>query len=100
VGIEDIDFESAEFSSKFCVKSPDRRWAYDVIHPRLMEFLLAAPRFHIEMDRREIVAYRSSNFRVGDFEAAAQVCRSFLAQMPEYLKRQQAECFAPDRSRQ
>ena len=39
-GFDDIDFESAEFSRRFCVKSPDRRFAYDVIHPRMIEFLL------------------------------------------------------------
>jgi hypothetical protein len=39
-GFDDIDFESAEFSRRFCVKSPDRRFAYDVIHPRMIEFLM------------------------------------------------------------
>ena len=40
LGFDDIDFESAEFSRKFFVKSPDKRFAYDVLHPRMMEFLL------------------------------------------------------------
>lgn len=39
-GFDDIDFESAEFSRRFFVKSPDKRFAYDVIHPGMMEFLL------------------------------------------------------------
>jgi hypothetical protein len=39
-GFDDIDFESAEFSRRFCVKSPERRFAYDVIHPRMIEFLM------------------------------------------------------------
>ncbi|MEM8757281.1 MAG: hypothetical protein AAGF47_05820 [Planctomycetota bacterium] len=41
IGFEDIDFESAEFSKKFLVKSPDKRFAYDVITPNMMEMLLA-----------------------------------------------------------
>jgi hypothetical protein len=41
IGIEDIDFESAEFSRRFHVSSSDKRFAYDVIHARMMEFLLA-----------------------------------------------------------
>jgi hypothetical protein len=40
-GFDDIDFESVEFSRKFYVKSSDKRFAYDVLHPRMMEFLLA-----------------------------------------------------------
>lgn len=39
-GFDDIDFESAEFSRKYYVKSSDKRFAYDVLHPRMMEFLL------------------------------------------------------------
>jgi hypothetical protein len=40
-GFDDIDFESEEFSRRFYVKSTDKRFAYDVLHPRMMEFLLA-----------------------------------------------------------
>ena len=52
-GFDDIDFESAEFSKRFYVKSPDKRFAYDVIHPRMMEFLLAGdpPTVDIEAGR-------------------------------------------------
>lgn len=52
-GFDDIDFESAEFSKRFYVKSPDKRFAYDVIHPRMMEFLLGGdpPTVDIEAGR-------------------------------------------------
>jgi hypothetical protein len=40
LGFDDIDFESAEFSARFHVKSTDKRFAYDVIHPRMIAFLL------------------------------------------------------------
>ena len=39
LGVDDIDFESAEFSRRFYVKANDRKWAYDVIHTRTMDFL-------------------------------------------------------------
>lgn len=39
-GYEDIDFESAEFSRKFVVRSADRKFAYNVITPQMMEWLL------------------------------------------------------------
>lgn len=41
IGFDDIDFESAEFSRRFHVKSDDKKFGYDVVHPRMMEFLLA-----------------------------------------------------------
>jgi len=39
-GFDDIDFESAEFSRKWRVKAPDREFAYQVFHPRMMEYFL------------------------------------------------------------
>jgi hypothetical protein len=40
-GFDDIDFESLDFSKRFHVKSDDKRFAYDVIHPAMIEFLMA-----------------------------------------------------------
>jgi hypothetical protein len=50
-GFDDIDFESAEFSRRFFVKSPDKRFAYDVIHAGMMEFLLASDPPTIDIER-------------------------------------------------
>ena len=88
-GYDDIDFESAEFSRKFYVKAADRRWAYDVIHTRTMEFLLSAPLFTIQFDSTQVMAYRSGTFSTQDFEAATEVVRGILDRLPEYLVRQQ-----------
>jgi hypothetical protein len=88
LGFDDIDFESDEFSRKFFVKSPDRRWAFDVIHQATMEFLLAAPRFTIEMSGPAVMAYRSSLFEPADFEDAYRVVSGILDRLPEYLLRE------------
>ena len=40
IGFDDIDFESAEFSRRFHVSSSDKRFAYDLIDSRMMEFLM------------------------------------------------------------
>ncbi len=50
-GYDDIDFESAEFSQRFCVRSPDKKFAYDICHPLMIEFLLANPDLNIEIER-------------------------------------------------
>ena len=39
-GYQDIKFESAEFSKTFCVRSPDKKFAYDVCNAKMMEYLL------------------------------------------------------------
>jgi len=88
-GYDDIDFESAEFSRRFYVKSPDRKWAYDVLHQRTMEFLLQAPTFTLRFAPGAVIAYDSSDFSVSKFEAAAEVIRGVLDRLPEYVVRQQ-----------
>ena len=90
-GADDIDFESAEFSRRFYVKSPDKRWAYDVIHARTMEFLLASPSFAMQFDRDRVICYRNGCFRPDDFEAACQLVAGVLDRLPEYLVRQQRQ---------
>jgi len=92
-GIDDIDFESAEFSRKFYVKANDRKWAYDVIHTRTMEFLLGSPRFTIQFIPMAVAAWRASTFSVLDFEAAAEVIRGILDRLPDYLVKQLKEGF-------
>jgi len=49
-GYPSIDFESHEFSRKFLVQSPDKRFAYDVCHPRMMEYLLQHPGLTLEIE--------------------------------------------------
>lgn len=84
-GVDDIDFESAEFSRKFYVKAEDRRWAFDVINQATMEYLLAAPRFTIQFAGGRVMAYRSNTFNPDEFEQAEQVVRGILDRLPKYL---------------
>jgi hypothetical protein len=48
-GKQCITFESAEFSRTFRVRSSDKKFAFDICHPRLMEFLLANRDLTIEI---------------------------------------------------
>jgi hypothetical protein len=84
-GFDDINFESVEFSKQFYVKSPDKKWAYDVLHQETMEFLLGSPRFYLDLHDRYVIAYRKSIFTVAEFEAALQVITGILDRLPASL---------------
>ena len=43
LGFDDIDFEDAEFSRRFYVSSKDKRFAYDLLSPRMIEHLKSTP---------------------------------------------------------
>jgi hypothetical protein len=96
-GFNDIDFESAEFSRTFYVKAPERRWAYDVIHQRMMEYLLEAPKFHVQFDSRAIIVWRNKRFSEQDFDDAFDLVQGILSRLPEYVKKQQLEYGQADR---
>ena len=88
IGFDDIDFESTEFSKKFYVKSPDKKWAYDVLHQVTMEFMLSAPRFDIEFGGRQVIAYRNNTFKAVEFEEALNLVNGILDRLPESLIRE------------
>lgn len=90
LGADDIDFESAEFSARFHVSSDDRKWAYDVIHARMMEFMLTAPSgFALEMGSHEIAVFKRGQARPADYEAAIGLIEGFRERIPDYIVRQQ-----------
>ncbi len=90
-GYDDIDFESAEFSRKFYVKSADRKWAYDVIHQGTMDFMLKRPAFTLTFSTGNIIAYRSKRFSPDEFESAADLITGILDRLPDYVVQQRKE---------
>jgi hypothetical protein len=88
-GADDIDFESDQFSREFHVKSPDKKWAYDVLHQRTMEFLLSQPRFSIEFDTGSAICWRNRRFDLRTRESAISVVEGILDRLPEYVIREQ-----------
>ena len=88
-GADDIDFESAEFSRKFFVKASDKKWAYDVIHQRMMEYLLTAPKYSIQFAGDSIIAWSNLTFSPSQFESAFDMIAGMIELLPEYLVKQQ-----------
>jgi hypothetical protein len=84
-GLDDIDFESTDFSRAFHVKATDKRWAFDVIHQGTMEFLLQAPRYHVELQGPWLMAWRTSRMKPVDFQGALFVLDGILDRLPRYL---------------
>ena len=58
-GFDDIDFESAEFSRRFLVKSPNKKFAYDICHSQMIEYMMANPDLSIEVERDVLTLFFS-----------------------------------------
>jgi len=87
VGFDDIDFESSEFSKRFHVKCSDRRAAFDLFDPRMIEYFLAAtpPRIHaaggvLLFDRG------LRRWEVAEFAGEMRWIDGFFARIPRHMR--------------
>lgn len=85
LGYDDIDFESAEFSRTFCVRSRDKKFAYDVCHPQMMEYLLARQDLSVEIEGNVLALAFDSRLDVPQIEPRLQQLVEIRRLMPDYL---------------
>ncbi|MFV0426703.1 MAG: hypothetical protein ACK5KU_06665 [Beutenbergiaceae bacterium] len=78
-----IDFESAEFNRLFDVYCPVPKFAYDVLHPRQIEYLLALrpPPFTMAGNR---IRLTPSQHCVEQLDAELAAIAGFLARIPDF----------------
>lgn len=86
VGFDDIDFESAEFSRKYHVNSADRKLAYDLIHPRMIEYLLARPPCDWQFNGPIILIHRKSHYKPDELPPIMALIEGFIERIPAYLR--------------
>ncbi len=84
-GFDDIDLESAEFSRAFCVRSKDKRFAYDVCHAQMMEYLLANRDLSIEIEDRALALAFGTRLAAGQIESNLQRLLAIRSRLPDYL---------------
>jgi len=58
LGFEDIDFEDAEFSRRYAVRSPSRRAAHELVSPAWMAMLLDRPGWSVETSGSRMLLWR------------------------------------------
>lgn len=89
-GYDDIDFESAEFSRRFCVRSRDRKFAYAVCHPAAMEFLLNLDKIDLEIEGHTLASIKLNSLRPDAVERELRCLLAFRNLLPEYLLKDEA----------
>jgi len=87
IGFDDIDFESSEFSKAFVVRSKDKKFAFDICHARMMEFLLARPSLSIEIEGQCVSMSFYKRLKPEEVEPKLRQLVEFRDLFPEYLYR-------------
>jgi hypothetical protein len=84
-GYDDIDFESHEFSRRFCVRSPDKKFAYDVCNAQMIEYLLANRDLSIEFENNVLALAFTTRLSPAQIETNLQRLVEIRARLPDYL---------------
>ena len=85
VMLENIDLESDEFNRHYGVWASDRKFAYDVVDPRMMEFLLANPGWAFEVAGPDVMVYTGKRWAPGQFGPAIRALTGFVERIPAHV---------------
>jgi len=85
IGLDDIDFESHEFSRQFCVRSKDKKFAYDFCNARMIEYLLDHPRLTIEVEHHAMAVCASGKIEPERIRPGLEQLVELRSRMPAYL---------------
>lgn len=85
LGFDDIDFESHEFSRRYKVKSPDKKFAYDFCNARMIDYLLDQERLAIELEGNVLAMIFNGRMNPGNVAHNHDRLHRIRSLMPEYL---------------
>ncbi|WP_203335833.1 DUF3137 domain-containing protein [Nocardioides limicola] len=84
----DISFESEEFNRAFTITCPDRKFASDVIHPRLMEKLMRHRDLDFRFEGTWLIAIHHGRQHPEDVIGRAEAVAMVLDEIPEFVWRE------------
>lgn len=85
IGFEDINFESAEFSRKFHVKSDDRKRTYDLFDPRMIEWYLGTEPPTLELIGSDMLLTDGIVWKPDQMAARLQWAQEFVEHWPTFV---------------
>ena len=85
LGLDDLELESEDFNRRYRVRADDRRLAYDVLHPRTVERLLALPTLNLRLDGADAVLWQRGTTSLPDVPARLAVLSQLVDGIPSYV---------------
>jgi hypothetical protein len=81
----DIDLESEEFNRTFTVSCPDRKFASDVLHPQMMEYLLQHRQVGWRFEQDSMLMVAQGQRTPAQIEATIEVMDGITDLVPEFV---------------
>ena len=90
-GFDDVDFESAEFSRKWHIGAENRQFAYQVFHPRMIEYFLTLRDFRL-FTRGPHALYRvgSGQMNAEEMGRVFRYADGFHERLPRFVRKDRA----------
>jgi len=84
----DIDLELEDFNRAFTVTCADRKFASDVLHPRMMEFLLQHRDVGWRFERDSMIVVASGQRSIPEIDATLALMDQIAEHIPEFVWKQ------------
>lgn len=88
VGIRDLQLESEEFNKSFHIRAENDRFAYDVLHPRTMEWMLADQRCRdlpFRFERADLLTWQEGSIHLGSIPWMLDYLCDVLDRVPTFV---------------
>jgi hypothetical protein len=85
LGFDDVQFESEQFNRRFRVHADDRQFAYALVDPRMMEWLLTTGRSHCyEVNGQWVLVY-DKRLPPAQLDTLLHAGKGFIEQIPRLV---------------
>ncbi len=81
----DIEMESEDFNRAFTVRCPNRKFAFDVLHPQMIELLMHWPELGWRFERDSMLVVRNGSHSIQEVDAKIQVMDAIIDRIPEFV---------------
>lgn len=85
-GKRELTFELEEFNKRYFIECVDRQGAYDVLHPRAIDYLMSKPVRQWQMGGMMLVIARSGYYEPQEIFNVHDEVNGFLQLLPDYVR--------------
>jgi hypothetical protein len=85
IGFDDVELESEAFNRQYRVKAQNPKLAYDVLHPRTMQALLARPALHMRLLDVDAVCWDDGRTEPAELMERLSTLQLVVAGIPSFV---------------
>ncbi len=85
MGYDDIDFESNEFSKNFCVRSKNKKFAYDFCNSQMIEYLMPHSNSNLEVEGQTLALIFNSTLEATNIQYRLDILLEIRKHIPDFV---------------